>query len=248
MAKLTSSNSCNDSYKTALYYFDMSKEIGQRIEKELQTRNGGNQSELARYVGVTPQAVQQWISGETSPRGENLKKVAEFLGVSRAFLSYGVIEGKSPKMSTKDVKGTVVEPGPDIKGKVPLISYVQAGKWSETIEFMPDEAIDWLPCPICHSSRTFALRVRGESMYNPHKKPSFEEGDLIFVDPEKQPVNGSLVVVRLENENEATFKKLIIDGEKKYLSALNPAWPEPIIHINSNAKICGVVIFKGEII
>lgn len=124
-------------------------------------------------------------------------------------------------MSIKGVKRKMVmEPDPDIRGKVPLISYVQAGKWSETIEFMTDDTIDWLPCPVCHSSRTFAMRVRGESMYKPHKKTSLEEGDLIFVDPEKQPVNGSLVVVILENEKEATFKKLIIDDEKKYLSAL----------------------------
>ena len=44
----------------------------------------------------------------------------------------------------------------------------------------------------------------------------------------------------------ATFKKLVIEGEKSYLRALNPAWPEPIVAINGNATICGVVIFKGE--
>lgn len=45
---------------------------------------------------------------------------------------------------------------------------------------------------------------------------------------------------------EATFKKLIVEGNERYLKALNPAWPEPIIRINGNATICGVVVFKGE--
>jgi len=39
---------------------------------------------------------------------------------------------------------------------------------------------------------------------------------------------------------------LIIEGGKKYLKALNPDWPAPIIPINGNATMCGVVIFKGE--
>lgn len=195
------------------------------------------QEEFANVFGRTKANISGWELGRHEPSYRTICKISKKSGLPL------------PQMSLKGIKGSVsVEPGPDIKGKVPIISYVQAGNWSETIEFMPDDAIEWLPCPVCHSNRTFALRVRGESMYNPHKKPSFEEGDLIFVDPERQPINGSLVVARLENENEATFKKLIIDGDKKYLSALNPAWPEPIIHFDSHAKICGVVIFKGEII
>ena len=27
-----------------------------------------------------------------------------------------------------------------------------------------------------------------------------------------------------------------------------PAWPEPLIEINGNATLCGVVIFKGELL
>ncbi len=83
-------------------------------------------------------------------------------------------------------------------------------------------------------------------MHNPHGRPSFQDGDLIFVDPERHAEHGSLVVVRMSGANEATFKRLVIEGERKYLRALNPAWPEPMIEINGHATICGVVIFKGE--
>lgn len=67
----------------------MNTDMPTRIADLLQAKNGGNQSELARHVGVSPQAVQQWIAGETSPRGKNLVKVAEFLGVSPSELQYG---------------------------------------------------------------------------------------------------------------------------------------------------------------
>lgn len=140
-----------------------------------------------------------------------------------------------------------VENGPDLRGRVPLISWVQAGDWQEIVDtFAPGDAEEWRGCPVNHGSRTFVLRVRGESMFNPNGRPSFQQGDLIFVDPDRHAEHGALVVVRLDDDKEATFKKLVIEGERKYLRALNPAWPEPIIKINGNATICGVVIFKGE--
>lgn len=67
-----------------------------RIEAALLMKNGGNQSEMARYVGVTPQAVQKWIAGDSEPKGKNLKLAAEFLGMSEAVLRYGDSSGKIP--------------------------------------------------------------------------------------------------------------------------------------------------------
>lgn len=138
-----------------------------------------------------------------------------------------------------------VEPAPDIQRQIPLISWVTAGKWAEVIDiYQPGVADEWLPCIKKHSNRTFALRVKGMSMYNPMGKHTYSDGDIIFVDPEKDAVNGSRVVVRLEDSKEATFKQLVIEGEKMYLMALNPSWPDRIIEINGNATICGVVIGK----
>jgi len=68
---------------------------------------------------------------------------------------------------------------------------------------------------------------------------SVPEGYLILVDPEAQPENGSLVVAKLDSAQEATFKKLVIDGPNKYLKPLNPNY-DPI-KINGNCKLIGVV-------
>jgi SOS-response transcriptional repressor LexA len=92
------------------------------------------------------------------------------------------------------------------------------------------------------------LKVRGESMFNPNGRPSFADGDLIFVDPDRRAEHGSLVVVKLESSSEATFKRLVIDEGRMLLQSLNPSWPERIIPINEKAVICGVVILKSEII
>lgn len=134
--------------------------------------------------------------------------------------------------------------GPSLRSFHPLISWVQAGNWYEIAEsFVPDYGAELLLCPVFCSPESFVLRVRGSSM-----EPKFHEGDLIFVDPNASPDHGKYVVVRLDESNEATFKQLIIEDGRQYLKALNPDWPNRIIEIDQETTICGVVVFKGEVV
>jgi SOS-response transcriptional repressor LexA len=132
-------------------------------------------------------------------------------------------------------------------GKVPLIDWVAAGDFCGSSDPYPvGMAEDWLYCPARHGSKTYALRVRGESMYNPSGSPSFKDGDIIFIDPDKSPNHKSLVICRMDDAIETTFKRLLIEGSTKMLEALNPSWPERIIKVNGNATICGVVIGRFD--
>ncbi|TYN14394.1 LexA family transcriptional repressor, partial [Salmonella enterica subsp. enterica serovar Typhimurium] len=45
---------------------------------------------------------------------------------------------------------------------------------------------------------------------------------------------------KLEDENEATFKKLVMDTGRRFLKPLNPQYP--MIEISGNCKIIGVVV------
>ncbi|NLY16623.1 MAG: helix-turn-helix domain-containing protein [Gammaproteobacteria bacterium] len=195
---------------------------------------GLSQSELARRLSVSPQAVQKWESAQNVPRGKRLELLASILSTTVSHLMVGDLSGN-------------IEHGPSIKGRLPLISWVQAGEWTEIADvFDPSEAEDWLHCPVAHSPRAFVLRVRGESMLDPRGKRSFKDGDLIFVDPERPAGHGSLVIAKLTGGREATFKELVIEGDNHFLKALNPDWPERIFQINSNCHIAGVVIGKYE--
>lgn len=134
-----------------------------------------------------------------------------------------------------------------VKGLIPVISWVQAGSWCEVSDiYAVGDAEEWLPCPVAHGPRTYAVRIRGESMYNPHERWSFRDGDIIFVDPDRDAIHRSFVVAKLTDTQEATFKQLIIEGDQKYLKALNPSWPEQIMRINGNAEFSGVAIAKHE--
>lgn len=63
-------------------------ETAQRLA-DLLTKNNTNMSELAVYVGVSPQAVKQWVDGSTAPKGANLKKAAEYLKTTEAHIQFG---------------------------------------------------------------------------------------------------------------------------------------------------------------
>ena len=109
--------------------------------------------------------------------------------------------------------------------------------------FVPQYRQELLPCPVACSKDSFVLRVRGESM-----EPKFHDGELIFVDPHAEPVHGKYVVVMIEDTAEATFKQLIVEDDRQYLKAVNPNWPNRIIELDRTARICGVVVFKGEMV
>lgn len=72
--------------------------------------------------------------------------------------------------------------------------------------------------------------------------PREVEGDTIIVGPVAEAGHGTFVVVRLDDAQEATFKQLVIDGGSRFLKPLNPRYP--VVPINGNATIVGVVVQK----
>lgn len=125
-------------------------------------------------------------------------------------------------------------------GMYPLLSWVQAGAWTE-VAAVPPEDQTMIHCPGRCSPDTFVLRVRGHSM-----APKFPEGELIFVDPHAAADSGRYVVVCTDGSNEATFKQLVEEDGRRYLRALNPDWPHSIVEATESARICGVVVFRGD--
>ena len=130
-------------------------------------------------------------------------------------------------------------PGLAVSGAVPLISWLQAGDWVVVVN---NDAPGWCGQTIRTAGsigkHTYALRVINDAMTNPCGYPSFPEGTLLIVEPELVPVPNDYIIVRCGNR-EATFKKLIKDGDDWYLKPLNPEYPTR--PLPDDAVICGVV-------
>lgn len=75
-------------YNSELHHLGMST-LGRRIAQKRE-QAGLNQSELARRLNITPQAVQKWETEVAVPRGRRLEEIAEVLSTSVAYLVSGV--------------------------------------------------------------------------------------------------------------------------------------------------------------
>ena len=208
-------------------------------------REAGSIANLARATGINKSYLSQIRNQVLTPIGTR-RRVGDELA---ARLEQGMekLEGWMDELHDHPIftaDGRQVQGATSIRTMCPLLSWVQAGQWTETLkDTLAPEDIEWYPCPVNCSPRTFVLRVQGISM-----EPRFREGDMIFIDPEVEAVHGKHVVVLQEGSDETTFKQLVVEGERKFLRALNPNWPEHIIELRSDALVCGVVVFKGEVI
>lgn len=131
------------------------------------------------------------------------------------------------------------------KRRVPLISWVRAGSWSDVEDqYHPGEADEWVDVyDTIPGDQTFALRVTGDSMTSPYAGDAitFPDGTVIVVDPTRAASAGDYVVAKDVTTQQATFKKLTTDGGRWYLKPLNPSYP--MIEIDDPAvRVIGKVI------
>jgi len=223
-------------------------------------QEAGSISQLARLVGTSPSYLSQVRNRTPTPAGQprgigdrSASMLETGMGTPAGWLDepHSGMEGAAAQSGSAPWRQEVDERtrsstqgGELIHGKgrlCPLVSWVQAGDWSEVAEVGLADDVDPHICPVSCGSNTFALRVKGESM-----EPEFREGDVIFVDPDRFPNPNNYVVVCTEATGEATFKKLIEEGGQRYLRAVNPAWPNPIVEARPDARICGVVVYTGR--
>jgi SOS-response transcriptional repressor LexA len=122
----------------------------------------------------------------------------------------------------------------------PVISWVAAGAWAGAVEPYPAGFSDRYEFSEYDSKGSaFWLEVKGDSMTSPAGQ-SVAEGTLILVDTEAEAAPDKLVIAKLPDSNEATFKKLVKDGGRLFLKPLNPGYPiEPF---DEHCRIVGVVV------
>jgi SOS-response transcriptional repressor LexA len=198
-------------------------------------------------VDKTTQAISKWLNGEAIAEADSMAALCTWLDVRREWLEYGVAPKELPGKTHGNVYSVSNYGESNVReinqrfGKVPLISWVQAGAWCEAISnFESYEADAWISCPVPISSHGYALRVLGDSMTNPGSGRSYPTGCIIFVDPDAETKTGDRVIARLPRTNEATFKILVEDAGRQYLRPINPQYP--IIEITEETHICGKVV------
>ena len=219
-------------------------ELASRLKEAIASLPRGGKVRIAEACDISPTAITGWIKNGRIDK-TNIAIVANMTSYDLNWL----ISGKGSKHITDSPQPSILDNniavGPENRGDVPVISWVQAGAWCEAIDnFNVGDAERWIPCPVSHSKHTYALRVRGDSMLAPFgSSVSFSEGTLIYVDPEAPLLSGKKVIAKLLDSNEVTFKVYREEDGKKWLFPLNPQYDK--IELVEGMHICGVVIFAG---
>ena len=195
-----------------------------------------SQQQLAERAHVSQVTIQHLESGRNAT-SKRLVDIAKALGVSAEWLTSGK---EAPQQSESDSSNLRMIAQPNQIFRYPVISWVAAGAWAEAVEPYPSGFADRYEMSDYDSKGpAFWLEVKGDSMTSP-VGVSVPEGMLILVDTEAEAAPGKLVIAKLPESNEATFKKLVNDGGKLFLKPLNPGYP--IESFDERCRIVGVVV------
>lgn len=195
-----------------------------------------SQADIKRATGAGKATISSWVKGDTKPSGIYATKLASYLRCNTDWLLSGI-----GSMTNAPVGTEHVDLDHNMKGKMPVISWVAAGDWIEVMPTTMDDVIQWIAKPEHLSERAFGLIVRGRSML-----PEFKPDEIIYVEPNITPwdlKDGDLVVVQCNDDTDATFKQLVMgDGHNDmYLKPLNPDWHEQRLTPMGECSLVGVV-------
>lgn len=240
-----------------------SESLGDRVKKS-RKHAGLTQVQLAKKVDTSQGAISDIENGRNK-ESSSLYDIAKATGVSADWLinNHGEMLDKSETPSIEELRAQIAKMQSQSEGgllstpadtttasmanvsdKVPILSWVAAGSWSNVEPVTMADSIGRAPKPDKLSKNGFALIVQGESML-----PKFDPGDIIYVEPTTGLFalkNNDLVIVQCNDDTEATFKQLVI-GEKSddmYLRPLNPDWPEQKMLPMGDCNLVGKVVGK----
>ena len=104
---------------------------------------------------------------------------------------------------------------------VPIYGQIPAGMSTlseQTIE--GHVSLDARSANVSKNGRTFALRVRGDSMIGAH----IIDGDIVILEDRKDVQNGDIVAGLIDGET--TLKRYVVERGRPYLKAENPRYPD----------------------
>jgi len=103
---------------------------------------------------------------------------------------------------------------------IPIYGQIPAGMASLTDEHIEGHvSLDAESLNASKNNRTFALRVRGDSMIDAH----ILDGDVVILEDRKDVQNGDIVAALIDGET--TLKRYVIERGRAYLKAENSAYP-----------------------
>lgn len=215
----------------------------QRLREMIDDHFSGKVARFAAFSGIKSTQIHRWLSDSTT----NPRKITEDSAreIEKKLTTYGIRPGEMdvPKAEARNLTHRDAR-------RVPLISWVNAGKGDEAIDPYAKgdgEEMIAIDDTLILSKHSFALRIKGLSMVRPDGE-GFHPGDIIIIDPMVKPKPGDYIVAYLELEDKSTFKKYRSRGMNKNghpifeLVPLNPDYPTITVDESCPGRVVGTVM------
>lgn len=159
------------------------------------------QEELAKRIGVSQAAVNNWCNGKKSPRMSKVDAMCEVFHCRRSDLINDTTQSQNI-----------------LSKKIPVLGSVAAGVPIEMIEDIVDE----VEIPGKWEGEHFGLVIHGDSM-----EPKISDGDIVIVKKQDYIDNGQIGIITVNGED-ATCKHIFKYADTLVLRSNNPKYDEMV--------------------
>ena len=194
--------------------------VGEKIQKAIR-EIGISQAEFARRIGMEAVWLNKIINGKVNPTVTTLQKIARGLGKSLEYFDVDY----DPRRSLQSPKGYA---------RVPILGSAPAGEKVSVDDYV--EGYVDIPIDSSSGKELYLLYVRGDSMI----QAGLKDGSKVIVQYNKEPKNGDIVVVSIDDEY--TIKYFYKNNDIVVLRSANPAHKEQTYRSKDDIKVRGVII------
>lgn len=191
---------------------------------------GITQAELARRIGVKPQAIH-YLCNSNSKKSRFTYEIADALQINSLWLGSG--EGS---MKFKEDPNTQLISS---QKRTPVLNWKQikqlTGEAKEVSNIL-SSAKEWILTSSDIGENGFAFRLHDKSIY-----PRFDQDTIIIVNPKRSPKNRDFVIVYLKETDDIIFRQYEFDSTTILLKPINVTMYK-VIEKQKDDVILGVMV------
>ena len=201
---------------------------------KLRDEKGLKDADVVKATGITKSTFSDWKSGRSKPKQDKLQKIADFFEVSLDYLTTG--ENIPASISVSNIFPIELK-------RFPMLGEIACGKPKYTNEDRESYVMAGT-----NIKADFCLKASGDSMVNAR----ILDGDIVFIRQQDMVENGEIAAVVVNNDSEATLKRLFYYQEKGLLilKAENPAYEDLIFQgeeLNEVHILGKAVAFQSDV-
>lgn len=201
-------------------------DIGTQIKK-LRRERKYTQAHLAELLGTKPTTVASWEQGRNKPLMDKVQKMSIIFGVPISEIVGGEDSG---------LPSNIIYPKGLKRVTIPVIGEIACGDpitAEENIEGYTEVIFD----KSVPSGTLFALHCKGHSM-----EPTIPDGSMVVIKSQPTVEDGEIAAVLVDDDNEATLKRVKHQGDLVMLMPDNKEYDPIILDKDHPGRIVGKAI------